>query len=162
MGPAVASLDLSPWGPAGIWAMGSAAAPRVHPGVSAPIPQAAPKQDSSLAAFFSLPLAQGPVTRCLFSPKQVCPGAPRPQLKSDQMYSLMGPGQPQRWGCSRSKRGQESEIPDPTSHSTFVESLFSEFGDGRGQPRLAAAPLLYVVPCPAPLRQQSSPKPTGL
>lgn len=71
---------------------------RSAPGSAPPIPPAAPKQDSSLAAFFSPPLAWGPVTRCLFSPKQGCPGAPRPQLKSDQMCSLTGPGQPRRWG----------------------------------------------------------------
>lgn len=111
----------------GIWAMGSAAPPRVHPGVSAPHPAGGSQAGLQPRRFFSLPLARGPVTRRLFSPKQVCPGAPRPQLKSDQMGSRTEPSRPQRWGCSRSKQGQESEIPDPTSHSTFGESLFSEF-----------------------------------
>lgn len=83
---------------AGMWAIGSAAPPRVPP-----LPEAAPQQDSSLAAFFSLPLAHSPVTRCRFSPKQMCPGAPRPQVKSDKTCSLTGPSQPRRWKCSRSK-----------------------------------------------------------
>lgn len=59
-----------------------------------PLPPQPPWHYSGQAAFFSLPLAQGTVTRCLFSTRQACPRAPGPQVKSDKICSVAGPSQP--------------------------------------------------------------------
>ena len=59
-----------------------------------PLPPRPPWHDSGRAAFFSLPLAQGPITRCLFSTRQACPRAPGPQVKSAKICPVAGPSQP--------------------------------------------------------------------
>lgn len=137
----MATPDAGPWGrpavptvPAGIWAQGSAARPTSRLSAPPPPPGGSSQVGLGLAAFFSLSLVQGPVTRRLFSTKRTCPGAPGPQGESDTACSLPGPGQPWRRRCSRPRGGQDAATPGPASHSTLREPLFQKSGERGGRP----------------------------
>lgn len=97
-----------------------------------------------LAAFFSLSLVQGPVTRRLFSTKRTCPGAPGPQVESDTARSLPGPGRGD--GGAPGPKEDKTLEPQALLHTPRLENLVLE-GRRAQRPAPAAAAPPDVVPC---------------